>query len=406
MKRPYRTTIAAFLLAIPVGLVSCGNNEENKDHEEEATTHGDHEESSNEDHGEEVMLSSERFQEMQMKIGTLSTKQLSTFVEANGKLEVPPQNRATITAAYGANFDEILVIEGDQVRKGETVGYISHPELVKMQTNFVEAHNRLGLLKNEFNRQKKLYEAGVTSGMEFQQAESNFQIAQSLVSSLKTQLKMLGANPQQIISGNIYERFPLRSPIDGAVQEIHVVTGQYVQPQTDLFEIVNTHHVHVDLMVFEEDVLELETGQIVYFETNAVPEKTFVAKIISIGKSFEEGPKAVHVHAEITDETERYNLIPGMYVSARIATEKAPAQVLPEDAIVQEEGKWFVFAAAREGESWSFTPVEVNPGRKEGNWVEINFIEPQKAETKFAYNNVYYLMAEMKKGEGGGHHHH
>lgn len=401
IKRHYKTTIAAFfVLILPFGLVSCGNSEKNEHHVEEPETHGEHEE---EGHGEEVMLSAERFRELGMKIDTLGTRQLSTFIEANGKMEVPPQNQATITTALGANIDEILVIEGDQVGKGETVAYISHPDLVQMQTNFLKAHNRLGLLEKEFNRQKKLYEAGVTSGMEFQQTESNYQIAQSLVESLKTQLLMLGASPERIASGNIYQRFPLKSPIDGAVQEINVVTGQYVQPQTDLFEIVNTDHVHVDLMVFEEDILELETGQKVYFETNAVSDTTFTAEIISIGKNFEEGPKAVHVHAEIKGHTK--NLIPGMYVSARIATDKAPAQVLPEDAVVQEEGKWYAFTSQREGEAWSFRPVEVNPGRKEGKWVEVEFIEPQASKTKFAYNNAYYLLAEMKKGEGGGHHH-
>lgn len=406
MKRIYKTIAIFFILTI--GLVSCGEpNEKNEAHAEEGETHNenlpDGEAGEEEGHGEEAMLSAERFRELGMKIDTLGKRQLSTFVNANGTLEVPPQNEATITTALGANISEILVIEGDKVNKGETVAYISHPNLIQLQTEFLEAYNRLGLLEKEFNRQKKLYEAGVTSGMEFQQAESNFQVAQSLVSSLETQLQMLGANPQQIVSGNIYKRFPLKSPIDGAVQEIHVVTGQYVQPQTDLFEIVNTRHVHVDLMVFEENIIELETGQKVYFETNAVSDTTFTAEIISIGKNFEEGPKAVHVHAEIEGHTK--NLIPGMYVSARIATNKAPAEVLPEDALVKEEGKWYAFTAEPEGDAWSFRPVEVKPGRKEGKWVEIEFMEPQSSETKFAYNNAYYLMAEMKKGEGGGHHH-
>ena len=50
----------------------------------------------------------------------------------------------------------------------------------------------------------------------------------------------------------ILEQVPLRSPIEGYVQKVEIKTGQYVEPQTELFEIVNTEHVHADFMVFEK----------------------------------------------------------------------------------------------------------------------------------------------------------
>lgn len=391
-KIPMLKTISFLLLCT---FISCGESNEQPTEISETEEH--HEAV------EEAMLSQERFDALGMKIGTLSKQSLTGFVEANGQLEVPPQNQATVTTSVGANIDEILVIEGDKVQKGEVVAYISHPDLVQLQTDFLKAANRAALLKNEFERQKKLYEAGVASGMEFQQAESNYQVAKGLVTGLKTQLGMLGVNPQQILSGNIYKRFPLVSPIDGAVQKVGVVTGQFVEPRTNLFEIVNTEHVHVDLMVFEKDVHQLAAGQKVYFEVSALPGNQMTAEIISIGKTFEQGPKAVHVHAEIKNKTK--NLIPGMYVEARIATDSTMTIALPKEAVVKEGGKSFAFTAEREGEAWSFQPVEVITGQKDEKWVAVEFKEKPAPNIKFAFNNAYYLMAEMKKGEGGGHHH-
>ena len=38
-------------------------------------------------------------------------------------------------------------------------------------------------------------------------------------------------------------------------------------------------------------------------------------------------------------------------------------------------------------------------GAKDGNWIAVQFTEELDETTKFAYNNAYYLIAEMKKGE-------
>jgi cobalt-zinc-cadmium efflux system membrane fusion protein len=72
---------------------------------------------------------------------------------------------------------------------------------------------------------------------------------------------------------------------------------------------------------------------------------------------------------------------------------------LPESAIVKEGDRFFVFSAEKENEDWSFIPIEVLLGAKDGNWIAVQFTEVQDKTTKFAYNNAYYLIAEMKKGE-------
>ena len=122
------------------------------------------------------------------------------------------------------------------------------------------------------------------------------------------------------------------------------------------------------------------------------------ATIYSVGKSFEEGPKALHVHAEI--ENKDQNLIPGMYVNARIITESNLEEALPEDAIFQEGEKHFVFAAEKKADSaWVFTPKEVLLNSTVNGFSTFDFIEPFDRSIFVAQGGAYYLMAEMKKSE-------
>ncbi|HET8753241.1 MAG TPA: efflux RND transporter periplasmic adaptor subunit [Salinimicrobium sp.] len=381
-----------------LGLVSCNNASEG---EETANIEG-HEEEGEHAEVEEAMLSQQQYDALNMKIDTLKQRTMSGYVEANGELEVPPQNEASVTTVLGANVDEIMVIEGEQVEKGQPLAYISHPDIVQLQTDFLNAANQLNFQEKEFQRQQKLYEAGVGSGESFQRAEAAYQSAQGLVNGLKAQLKLLDLNPEAILNGTIFQRIPVLSPISGAIQEVNVKTGQYVQPQTSMFEIVNTEHVHADLMVFEEDVSKIEVGQEVNFTVGALPDTRLKANILSISKTFEQDPKAVHVHAEIENKPE--NLIPGMYVRGRINVENTQTTAFPESAIAKDGDTFYVFKAEREGEAWSFRPVEVTTGASDGQWVEVNFLSPVEPGTQFAYNNAYYLMAEMSKGEGGHSH--
>lgn len=381
-------------------LTSCKNSsEEETAHTEE---HGDHEEEGEHAEMEEAMLSQNQFEALEMRIDTLGQRNMAGFVEANGQLEVPPQNEASVTAVIGANVVDIKVIEGDEVRKGQILAYISHPDIIKIQTEFLTASNQLKFQEKEYSRQQKLYEAGVGSGETFQKAEAEVNNARGKTQGLRSQLQLLNLNPNSIINGTISKQVPIVSPIAGAIQEVNVKTGQFVQSQTPLFEIVNTEDVHADLMVFERDISQVRVGQQVKLTVESLGGMELDAEIISISKSFDRERKAVHVHAEINNKPE--NLIPGMYVRGRILVEESATIALPEDAVARDGNELYVFKAEREGKAWSFQPVKVTAGSSSDGWLAVNFLNEVSAGTQFAYNNAYYLMAEMQKGEGGHSH--
>jgi cobalt-zinc-cadmium efflux system membrane fusion protein len=378
-----------------LGLTACGDS--NSETAENKGGNPDMEESHSEGEANEVMLTAQQYDALQMKVDTLAQRNMSGYVEANGQLEVPPQNEATITTVVGANVVSIEVIEGDKVSKGQTVAYLSHPNIIQKQTDYLNAYSNSQFLRKEFERQKTLYGAGVGSGASFQKAEAEYQASRSMVNGLDAQLKQLNINASGVRNGTIYQQVALRSPIEGFVQKVEVKMGQYVEPQTDLMQIVDTHHVHADLMVFEKDVYKVKEGQKVIFNVQSIPGKELTAEIYSVGKTFEQNPKAIHVHAEI--ENKQGNLIPGMYIQGRIQTDNTMTTAIPENAIAADGEKSYVFTAKKEGKDWKFTPVEITKGTHDGEWIAIDFLTEQEPNTKYVYDNAYYLMAELKKGE-------
>ncbi|TPN87307.1 efflux RND transporter periplasmic adaptor subunit [Aquimarina algicola] len=394
MKNLSKYTVIGLLVML-LGLTSCGDSK--SESAENNKGNSETEEAHTEGEAEEVMLTAKQFDALQMKIDTLQMRNMSGYVEANGQLEVPPQNEATITTVVGANVVSIEVIEGDKVNKGQTVAYLSHPNIIQKQTDYLNAFSNSQFLKKEYERQKTLYDAGVGSGANFQKAEAEYQASRSMAKGLEAQLQQLNVSASGVRNGTIYQRVALRSPIEGFVQKVEVKTGQYVEPQTDLMEIVDTHHVHADLMVFEKDVYRVKEGQKVTFNVQSNQGQELTAEIYSVGKTFEQNPKAIHVHAEI--ENKEGNLIPGMYIQGRIQTDNNKTLAIPESALAADGNRFFVFLAEKEGNDWAFTPNEITKGAKDGEWIPIDFLTEQKSNAKYALNNGYYLMAEMKKGE-------
>ncbi|MFZ6053389.1 efflux RND transporter periplasmic adaptor subunit [Halocola ammonii] len=381
---------------------ACSDNQHNHDdHNHEADN------AAQEHHSENVVhLTAAQFQDLGMKVGKMEMRDLKSSVMANGRLEVPPQNEATVTAILGGNVYDIQVIEGDDVSKGQTLAYLSHPSLTELQSTYLKAYNNLQFLKKDFERKKKLYESEVGSGKEFQQAESEYLTAQSTVKSHEAQLRQLGLNPDRIREGEFYQKLPIKSPINGSITMVEVKTGQYVSPDTPLFEIVNVEHIHADLMVFEKDVAKVEKGQEITFTVESLPGQELSAVIYAVGKKFEQDPKAIHIHAEINNKTG--NLIPGMYIQGEIHVDSQNFAALPEQAIVSEGSHFMAFMAQQgtpeDPEEWEFTAVELTPKKSYKGWTAVEFSEKIPEEANFALNNAYYLQAEKDK-EGAEHSH-
>ncbi|MBL4709122.1 MAG: efflux RND transporter periplasmic adaptor subunit [Flavobacteriales bacterium] len=368
-------------------VMSCGKDEK-QEQEDKGHAHAGH--------AEGVRLSTKQLTAMNMKMDAIPKRNIASFVETNGELEIPPQNEAVVSTAIGANVVSIEVIEGDEVSKGKVLAYISHPDLIQLQMDYNKAWNQLQYLEKDFQRKKRLYEEEIGSGREFQKIDSDLKSMKGTVNGLSAQLSLLGIGVTSIQSGNILERIAIRSPIDGFVRKVDVNIGQYVSPQTELFDIVNLEHIHADFMVYENDIAKVKEGQKIRFTVGS-SDIELEAKVYSVGKNFEENPKAVHIHAEI--ENKQGLLLPGMYARGKILIGDKMSDALPEEAIVVEEDNAFIFTVRKERNQWVFEAVEISLGKNSDGWIEVIPKKRLDKEQMVVWNNAYYLMAEMKKEE-------
>lgn len=351
---------------------------------------------------EHIHITARQAAALKFDMDSLRHRDMGNSVEASGQLKVPPKNEAVITGMMGANIKSIEVRQGAEVKQGQVLAYLSHPDMLDLQSAYRKAHDEMMYLEKEYQRQKRLYEEGVAAGMIFQQAEKNYSSTKEHTKALASQLRLLNLNPGAIQSGRIFEQIPIISPINGFVQEINVRTGQFVEPQAVLFEVVNPEEIYADLRIYEKDAHSIEEGQWVDLHLPS-SQMEVRAKVFSVGKSFESASRSIHVLAEI--DAPGAKLFPGTFVKARIRSEEQSVTAFPESAIVEVENKTYVFSGFKEANGdWEFSAEEVKINSTEDGWSSVVFLRDLPMQTLFAFNNAYYLLAEALKGMGGHDH--
>ncbi|MGV8962950.1 MAG: efflux RND transporter periplasmic adaptor subunit [Candidatus Saccharimonadaceae bacterium] len=366
-----------------------------------------------------VVLNKNQREALNLKLDTFQMRNLTTMVKSNGQLEVSPSSSADITAIIGGNVKEIKVFHGDKVRKGQLLAVLEHPDYIALQENFAEVANQLEYLEKEFERQKELFENNVGAGRDFQLTKAEYNTAKSKYQGLKSRIQLLNLSPERIMEGNISNTINITSPINGFVNEVKIKIGTYVDAKDKLLSVSDNSDIHADFMVYEKDVHLVKEGQKVHFTVSNRPSEEFTATVFAIGKEFEANSRAVHIHAKINEKVT--GLIPGMYISGHLHTDEKYTRTLPNDAIVAEGTKSFIFILDdqvlhkheqdetdkekshteddAEENSMAFRMVEVIPGLKDEGYTEIKLINPLPDNTQVVMNAAYYLLADMKKEE-------
>ena len=408
-------------------LMSCNTNDKVANESEE------HEEHSGEGI---VILNKNQREALNLKLGTFQMRNLSTVVKTNGQLEVPPSGSADITAIIGGNVKEIKVFHGDKVSKGQTLVILQHPDYIVLQEEFSEIANKLVYLKQEFERQKELYENNIGAGRDFQKTKAEYNTAKAKYEGLKLRLDLLNLSPDKVMKGHISNSITIKSPINGYVNEVNIKVGSYVDAKDILFEITDNSSIHADFMIYEKDVHLIKEGQKVHFTVSNRPSEEFTATVFAIGKEFEANTRAVHAHAKINETVS--GLIPGMYITGHLHTDEKYTLALPNDAIVTEGTKSFIFIQDNKileehghdeyaednenhieeesheghehgadddddvvGDKMAFKMIEVITGLKDDGYTEIHLIDSLPENTKVVMNAAYYLLSDLKKDEAG-----
>lgn len=288
----------------------------------------------------ELFLSKEQFESAAIEANHIEQKEVNDILKVNGKLDVPPQNLVSISAPLSGFLKSTEMLEGMQVKKGDVLAVLEHPEIVQLQQDFIEAKSKYELLELEFKRQQELNTENVNSQKIVQQTQSDYLISKAKYNAFEERLRMAGINKVNVINGNISGTLIITSPISGFVTKVNVNIGKMLNEQDVLFEIVDTEHLHAELTVFEKDITKIKEGQKVRFTLANNPNHELTASVHLIGRAFDES-RSVRIHCHLDKEDKE--LLPGMFINAIIELDKKQANCISVDAVVRENEKQYIF---------------------------------------------------------------
>ncbi|HEY5822969.1 MAG TPA: efflux RND transporter periplasmic adaptor subunit, partial [Cyclobacteriaceae bacterium] len=309
-----------------------------------------------------VELTAAQYATAGIELGKVEEKQISGTIRASGLLDVPPQQLITISVPLGGTLKSTELLQGVHVRKGQVIATIENIDFVQMQQDYLEAKNQFEFSKADYERQQELNKENVNAQKTLQQSKSNYASWQAKTNGLRTKLKMLNIDMKALDEGTITNVVNVYSPIDGYVTEVYVNIGKYVNPSDVLFELVNTEHLHAELIVFEKDIPKIKLGQKVRF-TLANETKERISTVYLIGRKIS-AERTIRVHCHIEDSDTQ--LLPGMYLKALIETGGVSVTALPDEAIMDYQGKKYIFIVDEKGKGkeqvYEFTMLEIKTG--------------------------------------------
>jgi len=318
-----------------------------------------------------IYLTEAQFKSVGMLIDNPTEQDFDLSIKTSGKIDVPPQNRAQVTTFIGGYVKSTSLLVGDKVLKGQALVTLESAEFLDIQKEYLEVAEQIKYLKSEYERQKTLFDEKISSQKNYLKAESDYRKMKGMYQSLRAKLVLLKINPINVEQGKLTSTITISSPISGDIVIMNANVGMYIAPSTVILEIVDTQHLHLELAVFEKDILKVKMGQKIHFTVPEASKEIFPAEVHLVGKSIEGNDRTINVHAHL-DESIKQKLLTGMFVEASIVTSSKKALAIPLEALVTENNKNFVLLLVNnKNNTYSFKKVAVSIGEKNKDFVEL-----------------------------------
>lgn len=358
-------------------------------------------------------------------LGSVEKRPISGTIKVNGLLDVPPQQLVSISVPFGGFLKSTSLLQGVHVSKGQIIAVIENPDYIQVQQDYLDAKNQLEFSKADYERQQQLAAESVNSKKALQQAKAAYESWLAKKTGLQAKLKLLNIDLSKVDKGEITSTSNVYAPISGYVTEVNVNIGKFVSPTDVLFEIVDTEHLHAELIIFEKDVPKIKLGQKVRFIlANETEER--MATVYLIGREISP-ERTIRIHGHIDKEDK--NLLPGMYLKAVVEVGAIPVSALPDEAIVDFQGKKFLFlqeAASEEhheekheaghketdkekevdtqhlaeSHGSKFKAVEITVGVSDNGFTEVNLPDTfDITASNIVLKGAYDLLSKMNNSE-------
>lgn len=335
-----------------------------------------------------ITITKEQFLSSGMQIASPVEQDFNVVVKCSGKIDVPPQNRAQITSFIGGYVKSTYLLVGDKVTKGQALLTLQNTEFLDIQKEYLEVAEQINYLKSEYERQKTLYGEKISSQKNYLKAESDYRKTKAMYQSLREKLVMLNINPAQVEKGKLTSVITIYSPISGDIVIMNANVGKPIAPSDVILEIVDTQHLHLELAVFEKDILKVKEGQKIEFTVPEATKEVFSAEVHLVGKSIEGNDRTINVHGHLEDKIKQ-KLLTGMFVEAGIFVSTQKGLAIPIEALITESNKNFVLLLDNSKKEYSFKKVKVSLGEKSEKYVEIIPDNEINASSKILTKGVF-----------------
>ena len=277
-------------------------------------------------------------------------KKVVETVTASGKIQ--PEMEVKLSSEVSGEVTELLVKEGDVVKKGQLLckvrpdvlqsGYeravasynsqkasvaASEQQLIQTQANFANA-------EATYKRNVELFNKKVISASEFDAAKAAFLTAKANLASAKESLtgskfglEQSGANVKE--AGANLAKTTIFAPVDGVVSKLSIELGDRIlgtsqMAGTEIMRISNLTSMEVNVDVNENDINRVNVGDSATIEVDAFGDKKFKGVVTEIASSSTSVGAATTSVDQVTNFSVKVRILVDSY-----QTEKGGAKDLP-----------------------------------------------------------------------------
>jgi RND family efflux transporter MFP subunit len=272
---------------------------------------------------------------------------------------IKSRRSATMQPQVDGRLTDITVRSGDHVKAGQPIMSVDplHQQASVDEKRGTERQKKAvyDYAATQFERQKKLFDAGIISRDLFDQAQQAYDNSkadyESAVASRKTQEEQLAY-------------YTVRAPFDGVIGDIPVHVGDYVSSSTMLTTVDENKDLEAYIYVPTERASQIRMGlEVDLLDTNGkMLEKS---KIDFISPQVDNMLQGILVKAPVHFAPEI--LRNSQLVKAKVVWSTAPMAVVPVLAVTRQGGQSFVFVAKQQNGQFIAAQTPVTLGDTVGN---------------------------------------
>jgi membrane fusion protein, multidrug efflux system len=266
----------------------------------------------------------------QSEVFTVDRIPIRETVHLSGTLR--PLAQSVLKAEVGATVQEVLVREGQSVKKGDVLARLDTAELTSRLTErqqmLQQAKAQLALAEKSRAIRLKLVNKGLYTSSAANEVESTYQVQLANVQATEAQVE---------IARKALDDATIQAPIAGIISERSINPGEKVSVDGKLLTIVDLSAMEVEAMVSTSDIAKVAVGQPVEFLVPGLEQGKFNGEVLRINPTTRSGTRSIPVHIRVHNEAQ--TLREGTFVTGEIAVGTPEPQIaVPVTAIRNEAG--------------------------------------------------------------------